>query len=86
MLNFLYQNHVDVHTELSNRQSNSEIECVIPFNPDRKTQLTVTRIHKGDKNVRVVLKGAPEYVFEHCSFILDDDVEHPIKLTPDLKK
>lgn len=59
---------------------------MIPFNPDRKTQLTVTRIAKGDKNVRVVLKGAPEVVFDHCTYIIDENVDNPIKLSPELKR
>jgi magnesium-transporting ATPase (P-type) len=85
LLNFLYQNNIEAHVKLSNRQNESEIECVIPFNPIRKSQLTVTRVQKGDKNVRVVLKGAPEAVLNHCTHILSEDVSRPIQLSDNLR-
>ena len=40
---------------------------MIPFCPYSKSQLTVTRVNKNDDKVRVVLKGAPEVVIDHCS-------------------
>ena len=85
LLNFLYQNNIEAHVKLSNRQNESEIECVIPFNPIRKSQLTVTRVQKGDKNVRVVLKGAPEAILNHCTHILSEDVSRPIQLSDNLR-
>jgi P-type Ca2+ transporter type 2C len=86
MLNFLYANNVEAHTLLSERQNESEIECVIPFNPYRKSQLTVTRQRKGDSTVRVVLKGAPEIVISKCTHSCSNGFDDTIKLTEDLKK
>ena len=37
MLNFLYQNNIEAHSKLSERQNLGEIKCVIPFTPERKT-------------------------------------------------
>ena len=58
---------------------------MIPFNPYSKSQLTVTRVKKGDDKVRVVLKGAPEIVIDHCSHTLNNDMNDPIKFTDKLK-
>jgi magnesium-transporting ATPase (P-type) len=86
MLNFLYAAGEEPHTLISDRQKNSEIECVIPFNPYSKSQLTVTRVKKGDDKVRVVLKGAPEVVIDHCSHTLNNDMEDPIKFSDEIKR
>ena len=86
MLNFLYAAGEEPHTLISERQKFSEIECVIPFNPYSKSQLTVTRVKKGDNKVRVVLKGAPEVVIDHCSHTLNNDMEDPIKFSNDIKR
>lgn len=44
-----------------------EHECSIPFGPVRKRQVEVIRPYKGCDYVRVVVKGAPEYVLRHCT-------------------
>lgn len=67
MLNFLYENKITVQDKLAERQRESEIECTIPFNPIRKSQVTVIRPYKGCTYVRIVLKGSPEYVFNRCN-------------------
>ena len=59
---------------------------MIPFDPFKKSQMTVTRVKKGDKTVRVVLKGAPEIVIDHCNQTLSDEMGDPIKFTPEIKK
>ena len=86
MLNLLYAAGQEPHTLISDRQKHSEIECVIPFNPYSKSQMTVTRVNKGDNKVRVVLKGAPEVVIDHCSHTLTNDMEDPIKFSDELRK
>lgn len=83
MLNFLYANNVEAHTELSIRQQECEVKYSLPFDPFRKTQLTATRLpseKKEDGKVRVVLKGAPEIVIEHCSKILMRNMQEPVDL------
>lgn len=58
-----------------NRQRESEHECSIPFGPVRKRQVEVVRPYKGCEYVRVVVKGAPEYVMKYCTQILGPDGE-----------
>lgn len=50
-----------------------EHECSIPFGPVRKRQVEVIRPYKGCDYVRVVVKGAPEYVLRHCTQIMGVD-------------
>ena len=85
MLNFLYENNLKVHDLLSKRQRESEIECTIPFNPIRKSQVSVIREHAGDENVRVVLKGSPEYVLNHCTKFITEE-GHNATLDEGMKK
>ena len=86
MLNFLYSIGKEPHTLISERQKDSEIKCVIPFNPYRKSQLTVTKVKELGDKVRVVLKGAPEVVIDHCSRTMMNDMEDPIKFSNEIKK
>lgn len=44
---------------------------MIPFSPVRKRQLVAVR-EKGSDIVRVVLKGAPEYIIEKCTSTFDE--------------
>ena len=52
---------------LSDRQTKSELECIIPFSPERKCQTTVIRPEKGANFVRVVMKGAVDVVLAKCT-------------------
>lgn len=56
---------------MTKRQRESEHECTIPFNPKRKRMTTVYRLGKGCDTVRVVVKGAPEYIMPYCNSQLD---------------
>ena len=38
----------------------------IPFTPERKRQLVAIRATKDAENIRIVIKGAPEYVMPMC--------------------
>ncbi len=73
MLRFLQQNNVPIHELFITKQRDSEHECSIPFGPVRKRQVEVIRPYKGCEYVRVVVKGAPEYVMKHCTQILGSD-------------
>ena len=66
-LRFLQDNQIQIEDLLTQRQRLGEHECCIPFNPVRKRQTTVIRPHKGCDYVRVVCKGAPEYVTKLCT-------------------
>jgi magnesium-transporting ATPase (P-type) len=58
---------------------------VIPFCPYSKSQLTVTRVKKDDDKVRVVLKGAPDVVINHCSTAMKKYKENPVPFDEDEK-
>ncbi len=75
MLRFLQQNEISIEDLLSKKSRESEHECSIPFSPIRKRMTTVIRPYKGCNYVRVVVKGAPEYVMKYCTKILTQDGE-----------
>ena len=75
MLKFLQENDIEVQDLLAKRHREGEHECSIPFGPIRKRQVEVIRPYKGCDYVRVVVKGAPEYVIQHCTKILSSDGE-----------
>lgn len=64
MLRFLQQNDVPIQDLMVARHREGEHECSIPFGPVRKRQVEVIRPYKGCDYVRVVVKGAPEYVLK----------------------
>lgn len=75
MLRFLQENDVPIHELMVKKQREGEHECSIPFGPVRKRQVEVIRPYKGCEYVRVVVKGAPEYVIKTCSKIVGSDGE-----------
>jgi magnesium-transporting ATPase (P-type) len=75
MLRFLQENDIEVQDLLAKRHREGEHECSIPFGPIRKRQVEVIRPYKGCDYVRVVVKGAPEYVIQHCTKALSTDGE-----------
>jgi magnesium-transporting ATPase (P-type) len=75
MLRFLQDNNLEVQDLLAKRHREGEHECSIPFGPVRKRQVEVIRPYKGCEYVRVVVKGAPEYVIQYCNSILGSDGE-----------
>ena len=77
MLRFLQDNDLAVQDLLAKKVREGEHECSIPFSPIRKRQTTVIRPYKGCDYVRVVVKGAPEYVLKFCTrvFTQDGDIE-----------
>lgn len=75
MLKYLQDNGLPIQDLLTNRERQGEAECTIPFNPIRKRQTTVIRPYKGCDYVRIVVKGAPEYIMKLCTQILTSDGE-----------
>ena len=75
ILRFMQDNDVEIEELLTKRQRESEWECQIPFGPLRKRMTTVIRPFKGCDHVRVVCKGAPEYVTKFCTKILTPEGE-----------
>jgi magnesium-transporting ATPase (P-type) len=75
MLRFLQQNEIPAQELLVRRFREGEHECSIPFNSIRKRATTVIRPFKKCNYVRVIVKGAPEYVLPLCTSTLTEDGE-----------
>jgi magnesium-transporting ATPase (P-type) len=71
LLKFLQENNMPIQDLLSKRERAGILETHIPFGPIRKRQLVVIRPSPKDQYVRVVVKGAPEYVMPMCNSILN---------------
>lgn len=59
------------------RQQNKKI-FEVPFNSTNKYQLSMHRTADNDNRTLIVMKGAPEKIFERCSTILCEGQEIPI--------
>lgn len=81
MLRFLQKNEVPIQDLFIKKMREGEHECALPFGPVRKRQTTVIRPYPGCDYVRIVCKGAPEYVMQFCKSMLkmNGEVE---QLTP----
>ena len=75
MLRFLQENELPIQDLMAEMTRKAEFECKIPFNSNRKRQTTVIRPHAGCNYVRIVVKGAPEYVMKFCNNALTSDGE-----------
>lgn len=75
MLRFLQANEVPIQDLLTRRQRESMIETNIPFGPIRKRQVIAIRPSVNDNFVRVVVKGAPEYIMPMCDSFLNREGE-----------
>lgn len=76
MLKFLQSQEVPIHELMSNRYRVGEHETDIPFGPIRKRQVVAITPNKENPTyVRIVVKGAPEYIMELCTRILNENGE-----------
>ena len=71
LLKFLIENEFPIQDELVNRERNFKLETMIPFSSERKKMTVAYRLPGGDGTVRVVVKGAPEYIIPACTKELD---------------
>jgi calcium-translocating P-type ATPase len=78
MLKFLQDNDIAVQDLLTQKTREAEHECSIPFGPIRKRMTTVYRPYNGCNYVRIVVKGAPEYVLKFCNKILTSDGDEAV--------
>jgi Ca2+-transporting ATPase len=59
---------------LTTREREGRLETVIPFGPERKRSLVAYRQTVNSEDyIRVVVKGAPEYVLPMCGSYLRAD-------------
>jgi magnesium-transporting ATPase (P-type) len=68
LLKFLQLNEFAIQDLLTQRQRLGLVETGIPFGPIRKRQLVAIRPSPTTDYVRVVVKGAPEYILPFCSY------------------
>lgn len=67
LLNFLFDNEYPVNELYIQKERQARIETNIPFSSIRKRQVVAIRPTADSDIVRVVIKGAPEYVLPMCS-------------------
>ena len=67
MIRFLVENGEDVQTKFIERNQNTPKIVQLPFDQNLKRKVVVRPIHKSPDQVRVYVKGAPEYVIDICS-------------------
>ena len=73
MLRFLSDNDMAIQDLMAEKSRLAVQETNIPFGPIRKRQVVVFYPFKGAEFVRVIVKGAPEYVLPECSQQLTQD-------------
>lgn len=67
LLKFLFDNDFHVEELYINKERNTIMETNIPFGPIRKRQVVAVRPTRDAEYVRVIVKGAPEYVIPMCT-------------------
>ena len=77
LLRFLIEQEVPVQDALVDRERNYKLKTMIPFSSDRK-RMTVAYELPGNKKVRVVVKGAPEFVVPKCTHSLGSKCEEEL--------
>ena len=71
LLKFLIDNEVPVQDQLVERERLFKLMTMIPFSSERKRMTVAYRLPGEDGTVRVVVKGAPEYIIPVCTKELD---------------
>lgn len=72
LIKFLIDNKKDIHSEFINRNTNSPKLCQLPFDQNLKRKSIIRQIPGDPENVRIYVKGAPEYIFQLSNETLDD--------------
>ncbi len=73
LLRFLQFNDIEISAMMIQRQRVSTLETNIPFGPIRKRQVVAVRPSKDHNYVRIVVKGAPEYIINSCTHQMDSE-------------
>jgi len=71
MLDFLIKQDISVQDLLVERERMYKLKTMIPFSSDRKRMTVAYQLPGDDQTVRVVVKGAPEYIIPVCTKELD---------------
>jgi magnesium-transporting ATPase (P-type) len=79
MLNHLFEAQVDVPAKMADKEHIYPCLTMIPFSPMRKRTLVVhdcSKLNEGeDQMVRIIIKGAPEYIMPMCNSMLNGNCE-----------
>ena len=75
LLKFLIDQEVAVQEALIDRERFYKLKTMIPFSSERKRMTVAYQIPGEDNTVRVVVKGAPEYIVPLCTKELDSSNE-----------
>lgn len=73
MLKFLQGNNICIQDLLAQKARQGRMETNIPFGPIRKRQVVAIRPDANSEFVRVVVKGAPEFIMPFCTKQLGAD-------------
>lgn len=73
LLKFLTDNEIAIQDLFANKRRHAVMETNIPFGPIRKRQVVAIRPEEGSAYVRVIVKGAPEYVLPMCTSQMDEN-------------
>ena len=68
MINFLMENEKDVQSMFKHRNQYTPKLVQLPFDQNLKRKVTVRSIENNESQVRLYIKGAPEYVIKLCNF------------------
>jgi len=71
LLKFLIDCEIPVHESLVERERLYKLKTMIPFSSERKMMTVAYQLPGEEGTVRVVVKGAPEYIIPLCSKELD---------------
>ena len=71
LLKFLIEQEIPVQEKLVERERVFKLETMIPFSSERKKMTVAYRLPGEDGIIRVVVKGAPEYIIPACTKELD---------------
>lgn len=70
-IRFLMENNEDVHNAFINRNRNAAKIVQLPFDQALKRKVVVRRVQGDPTQVRVYVKGAPEYIIPLCTETFD---------------
>lgn len=71
LIRFLQMNEYPVHNLV--KKKGKRVLAIIPFDSIRKRELFAIRHPDNDDKVRIYLKGAPEKVFDLCSYEINKE-------------
>lgn len=71
MVKFLIDNDIPAHDMLTRRNQHARKIMNIPFTSESKMMIVIREIVNDDQNVRVYVKGAPEFIIPKCERFYD---------------